>query len=241
MKNYIVTGASRGVGLEIATLLLKKGCCVFAINRSITDELLLLKNLYPKALHVLSFDLANVEDLKVKVFSEFIPLKTPIHGFVNNAAIAYDDIVTNLNVEKLEAMFTVNVFAPMLFTKYVIRNMLFNRVEGSIIHISSISVHTGYKGLAMYAASKGALEAFSKNTAREWGEKKIRSNCIVAGFMETSMSDSLSDDQKSRIYNRTSLKTATSLASVANTVCFILDDCSGSITGQNIFVDSGTI
>ena len=138
-------------------------------------------------------------------------------------------------------MFNINVLSPIMLTKYIIRNMLLNRNAGSIVHISSISVHTGYKGLAMYAASKGALEAFSKNTAREWGIKKIRSNCVVAGFMETEMSSSLNIEQKDRIYNRTSLKSKTSIESVAETILFLISDKSKSITGQNIFVDSGTI
>ncbi|THC82881.1 SDR family oxidoreductase, partial [Bacteroides fragilis] len=92
---------------------------------------------------------------------------------------------------------------------------------GSIIHISSISVHTGYKGLSMYASSKGALEAFSKDTAREWGQLGIRSNVVVPGFMETAMSSSLTEEQKDRIYKRTSLKQATDVRSVAETVAFL--------------------
>jgi 3-oxoacyl-[acyl-carrier protein] reductase len=155
--------------------------------------------------------------------------------------MAYDDIITNLNLGKLEEMYQTNVFSPMMLTKYAIRNMLFNKTKGSIIHISSISAHTGYKGLAMYASSKAALEAFSKNTAREWGGLGIRSNVIVPGFMETAMSATLSFEQKDRIYKRTSLKKATSIESVAETVAFILSEKSISITGQNIHVDAGTI
>jgi 3-oxoacyl-[acyl-carrier protein] reductase len=119
--------------------------------------------------------------------------------------------------------------------------MIFNRKPGSIIHISSISAHTGYKGLAMYASAKGALEAFSKNTAREWGEKGIRSNVVVPGFMDTEMSSSLTDEQKSRIYKRTSLKKATEVDSVAETVLFLAGEGAISITGQNFHVDAGTI
>jgi len=138
-------------------------------------------------------------------------------------------------------MYRTNVYSPMMLSKYVIRNMLFNRIKGSLVHISSISAHTGYKGLAMYASSKAALEAFSKNTAREWGEIGIRSNVVVPGFMETEMSASLSTEQKDRIYKRTSLKSATSIESVARTVAFLLSDAASSLTGQNIFVDNGTI
>ena len=109
------------------------------------------------------------------------------------------------------------------------------------MHVSSISAHTGYKGLAMYASTKGALEAFSKNTAREWGERGIRSNCVVAGFMETAMSGALGEAQRLRIHQRTALKQPASLDSVAETVVFLLGKGASSITGQNLFVDSGTI
>ena len=74
----------------------------------------------------------------------------------------------------------------------------------------------------MYASSKGALEAFSKDTAREWGQLGVRSNVVVPGFMETKMSSALTEDQKDRIYKRTSLKAATSVRSVAETVAFLV-------------------
>ena len=93
----------------------------------------------------------------------------------------------------------------------------------------------------MYAATKGAMEAFSKNTAREWGSKGIRSNCVVPGFMETSISSTLTDEQKMRIYQRTSLKKETEIASVASTVLFLLSDKAKSITGTVVHVDNGTI
>lgn len=240
-KNIIVTGASKGVGLVIAKTLLEKGYSVYAINRTITEQLDSLSKKFPDTLKVLQYDLADTNNIRRNIFKEFIGLKTPIHGYVNNAAMAYDDIITNLNYDSLEQMYKVNVFSPMMFTKYAIRQMLYGKIKGSIIHISSISVHTGYKGLAMYASSKGALEAFSKNTAREWGERGIRSNALVAGFMETSMSGTLSDDQKNRIYQRTSMKIPTSIQSVADTVEFLLSEGSESITGQNVHVDSGTI
>ena len=93
----------------------------------------------------------------------------------------------------------------------------------------------------MYASSKGALEAFSKNTAREWGELGIRSNVVVPGFMETAMSATLTEEQKNRIYKRTSMKAATSVRSVAETVAFLLSDGARSITGVEVRVDNGTI
>jgi len=241
MKNILISGISKGLGLETAKILLVNNYCVYGISRSETEEIKELSSLYPKRFFWISYDLKDLDSIKQSVFEEFIPFSVPIYAFINNAAIAYDDIITNLNINSLESMYKINVFAPMLITKFVIRNMLYNKVMGSIVHVSSISVHTGYKGLAMYASTKGAIEAFSKNTAREWGVKKIRSNCVVAGFMETNMSSSLSEDQKEKIYRRTSLKSTTAIGSVANTIEFLLSDKSESITGQNIFVDSGTI
>jgi len=239
--NYLVTGCSRGVGIEICRVLLRQGDTVYGVARSYTDEFKALETEYPGQLHFKSVDLSDSANVHRNVFKEFINNNVQLHGFVNNAAMAYDDIVTNLNLGRLQAMYAVNVFTPMMITKYALRNMLLHHTKGSIVHISSISVHTGYKGLAMYASSKGALEAFSKDTAREWGGLGIRSNVVVPGFMETAMSATLSDEQKKRIYQRTSLKAATSVGSVAKTVAFLLSENACSITGVEVRVDNGTI
>ena len=239
--NILLTGASKGLGLKTTESLLNKGWKVYAISRSKTENLNELLLQYPDNLKWLQYDLADGENIRQTVFKDWISFDTPIHGFVNNAALAYDDIITNLNLVSLEKMYRLNVFAPMILTKFVLRQMLLHNIKGSIVHISSISVHTGYKGLAMYASTKGALEAFSKNTAREWGEKGIRSNCLVAGFMETEMSSTLSDSQKNRIYQRTSMKQPVDVESVAETIGFLLSDGAKSITRQNIHVDNGTI
>lgn len=239
--NLLITGVSKGLGLKISETALINGHKVYGISRNKTEDLEDLINKSNGDIIWKSIDLADKEfDVKKDIFDEFIG-KNEIHGFINNAALAYDDIITNLDEKRLVKMYKVNVFSPMMITKYAIRNMLLHKVKGSIVHVSSISVHTGYKGLGMYASTKGALEAFSKNTAREWGEMGVRSNCIVAGFMETEMSSGLSSDQKNRIYKRTALKKPTTLRSVSETVLYLLSDKSESITGQNVFVDSGTI
>jgi len=240
-KNILVTGCSRGVGLEICRVLLREGNNVYGVARSYTDEFKVLEHEYLGHLYFKSIDLADSEGARKNVFKEFITNDIILDGYVNNAAVAYDDIVTNLNLDRLKAMYDVNVFTPMMITKYAIRNMLLHKTKGSIVHISSISVHTGYKGLAMYASSKGALEAFSKDTAREWGQLGIRSNVVVPGFMATAMSASLTEEQRRKIYARTSLKAATDVNSVAETVAFLLSDKASSITGQNVHVDNGTI
>jgi 3-oxoacyl-[acyl-carrier protein] reductase len=240
MKTVLITGVSKGLGLELLKSLLKDNNIVYGISRSYTNELKDLKTIYNSKFIHLEYDLSLNET--VKELSKYI-LKNKIkfNSFINNAAMAYDDIITNADFDKLDLMFKTNVLNPIMITKLILRNFILYKIKGTIIHISSISAHTGYKGLAMYASTKGALEAFSKNTSREWGEIGIRSNCIVAGFMETEMSKTLSDEQKQRIYNRTSLKKETNKESVVETIKFLMSDSSKSITGQNIFVDSGTI
>jgi 3-oxoacyl-[acyl-carrier protein] reductase len=239
--NVIITGISKGLGFKTAELLLVKGYTIYGLSRSKTKGLSELLEQFPEHLKWLKYDLNESEKLQQKIFKDWIGSDCPIHGLINNAAIAYDDIVTNLNLNSLEKLYQVNVFTPMLLTKFVIRHMLLHQIKGSIVHISSISAHTGYKGLSMYASTKGALESFSKNIAREWGEKSIRSNCLVVGFMETDMSSSLSDSQKNRIYQRTSLKQPVDMNSAAKTISFLLSNAAKSITGQNIHVDNGTI
>ena len=244
MKTILLTGDSRGVGNSIAKKLLSNGYRVIGLSRTQTSEIDVLVDHYGELRYKhIDYDLLNVDGIKDLYKKIIRPLtkETGIHGFVNNAAVAYDDIITNLNYESLNKMYKVNVFSPMMMTKYVIRDMLLNKNKGNIIHISSVSVHTGYKGLAMYASTKGAMEAFSKNTAREWGGLGIRSNIVCPGFMDTEMSASLSDDQKNRIFNRNSMKKPVEVEAVATSVLFLIGPSGKGITGQVIHVDNGTI
>ncbi len=225
MKNILLTGDSKGLGENIKKKLLDSGYNVIGLSRSSSD---------------IQYDLSNVDGIK-DLYLEIIKQRGPIHGYINNAAFAYDDIITNLNSDRLMEMYKVNVFSPMMLTKYVIRDMMLNKTNGSIVHISSISVHTGYKGLAMYASTKGSLEAFSKNTSREWGRMGIRSNIVCPGFMDTNMSSSLNDDQRNKIFKRNSRQKELTTDEVSSTVKFLISDESTGITGQTIHVDNGTI
>jgi len=240
MKQILLTGDSRGVGLSTLKTLLSAGYKVIGISRTNNDDLDNLKSEYGDMYHHINYDLSDTDGLfdlyknTLKPFGKF-------DGFINNAAIAYDDIITNINVDKLKKMYDVNVMTPLVLTKYMIRNSLLTKTNLSIIHISSISAHTGYKGLSMYASTKSAIEAFSKNTAREWGTMNVRSNVVCPGFMDTDMSSTLSDEQKSRIFNRNSRKKEITTTDVAHTIEFLLSEKSKGITGQIIHVDNGTI
>lgn len=244
MGTVVVTGDSRGVGNSIVSVLLSKGYRVIGLSRTTTKQIDLLQSEYGKENYIhINFDMSDPQKVKDLYKQHLRPLTKGkgIIGYVNNAAIAYDDIISNLNLEPLEKMYNVNVFSPMMLTKYFLRDLLLNKNEGSIIHISSISAHTGYKGLAMYASTKAAMEAFSKNTAREWGTMGVRSNVVCPGFMDTEMSATLSDDQKNRIFNRNSRKIPVEVIDVAETVLFLISERSKGITGQILHVDNGTI
>jgi 3-oxoacyl-[acyl-carrier protein] reductase len=240
MKQILLTGDSRGVGLSTLKTLLSTGYKVIGISRTNNDDLDSLKSEYGDMYHHINYDLSDVDGL-FELYKNTLKPFGKFDGFVNNAAIAYDDIITNINVGKLKKMYDVNVMTPMVLTKYMIRNSLLTKTNLSIIHISSISAHTGYKGLAMYASTKSAIEAFSKNTAREWGTNRVRSNVVCPGFMDTDMSSTLSDEQKSRIFNRNSRKKEITTIDVAHTIEFLLSEKSKGITGQIIHVDNGTI
>ncbi len=241
MKWIIVTGDTGGLGNAIAKNILESDeYGVIGISRKSNEKVEKLQKEYPERYNHINYDLSDPSGIS-KLYHNEIAKCGSIYGLVNNAANAYDDIVTNLQVEPLKKMFSINVYSPMMLTKYVIRDMLVSGIKGAIVHISSVSAHTGYKGLSMYAATKGAIEAFSKGVAREWGVRGIRSNVVAPGFMETTISASLTAEQKEKIYKRTSLKKETEIESVAKTVVYLLGDAANSITGAVVQVDNGTI
>jgi len=238
-KNFLVTGVSRGVGLVIARRLVAAGWTVYGTSRMESLEFRQLREASPERVRFCAADLSAPEKASEVLFGGFVSSDVVLHGLVNNAAEAYDDLVTNLKRERLSRMFETNVFAPMLLTKAAIRNMLLHQTPGTLVHISSIAAHTGYKGLAMYGATKGALEAFSKNVAREWGARGIRSNCVAAGFMDTDMSAGLSEEQREKIHRRGALAGPVATDSVASMVEYLVGPGAASVTGQALRVDGG--
>ncbi|MBT7790472.1 MAG: SDR family NAD(P)-dependent oxidoreductase, partial [Calditrichaeota bacterium] len=193
MKWVIVTGDSRGLGAEISKHILEKTACgVIGISRSI-KRIREGVNLPPSERYIqLQYDLSKPEGIKNLYQGSIKPIG-PIIGLVNNAAFAYDDLATNMNADLVRGMYDVNLFSPIMLTKYIIRDFILHKTQGAIVNITSVCAHTGYKGLSVYASSKGALEAYSRTIAREWGRYGIRSNCVAPGFMETEMSSNLNE------------------------------------------------
>ena len=240
MKTIIVTGDSRGLGAEVVQTLLKGQNKVIGLSRSESDSISSSKEKYPDLYEHIDFDLSNPSRIGC-LYKKELKNWGPIYGLVNNAAMPYDDLVTNARVEDLNKLFKINTLSHILLTKVVLRDMILNHTEGSIVHVSSVSTATGYKGLSMYGATKGALESFSLGVAREWGKRGIRSNCIAPGFMNTKMTSTLDEKQKNRIYDRTGLGEPTNIQSVAAIVEFLLSDASSTITGEVIRNDAGTL
>jgi len=241
MNSILVTGDSRGLGAQIAEQLLEETeYRALGISSGESDQTRELSEQYPDRYRHLKFDLSQPSQIESLYEEELKPLG-PLCGLVNNAAIPHDDLVSNIRFKELQQLFAVNVLSPIMLSKYTLRDMILNGTEGSLVHVSSVSTATGYKGLSMYGSTKGALESFSLGVAREWGQRGIRSNCVAPGFMETQMTSDLNDQQKERIYDRTSLGKPTDMDDVAEMVVFLLSDAAASITGEVIRIDSGTL
>jgi 3-oxoacyl-[acyl-carrier protein] reductase len=238
MKPVLVTGATRGLGLAIAVRLLQDDYKVLATGRAETDEIAELKLRYPDRFQFFAFDLSQTDDL-----ASFVKTLTDAHGhlygLVNNAALGVDGVLGTMHNADIERVMRVNAIAPIILTKYASRSMMLSR-QGRIINISSIIASTGFSGLAAYAASKAALEGFTRSLAREVGALGITVNAIAPGFMKTAMTDSLQGDKLSSILRRSPLKRLATTDDAAASVSFLLSKDATAITGTVLTVDAGS-
>ena len=243
MKNILITGISRGLGLENAARLLEKSneWSVYGVSRSMTDELQALMLKYPDRLFWKSFDLRKIDEIEETIFDNLLDGKQKLDAFINNAAVLYKDLIMHLKHDQMHDMILTNLSSPMVLTKTVIRRFMKDRVRGNIIHMSSICVHRSFEGLSMISATKAGVEVFSRGTAFEYGRFGIRSNVIVIGLMDLGMKDTVDTKREQGLKNIASLKELTRLESVLGMIDFLLSDQSVSITGQNIHINSGII
>ena len=241
MRSVIVTGGSRGLGLGISTRLAASGYRVIAIARSETDELRAAAAAAEKsgrgALHFRAFDLAETRGIAALVaglHKEFRPL----YGLVNNAGIGTGGVLAIMPDEQIERLLQINVQAPLVLSKYVVRRMMSER-GGRIVNISSIVASTGYQGLSVYSATKAALLGLTRSLAREVGPLGITVNAVAPGFADTEMTRELGEGEREKIMRRSALRRLVTSEDVAGTVEFLLSDAAKSITGTTLTVDAG--
>lgn len=232
IRQVMVTGASRGIGKAIA-LDLSNSYKVIGVSRTALD----LSSDDP---HVGNFvyrdgvDFANLEDLD-GLTSDLVMCD----ALVNNVGLAYDGILATQSLGDIERIVQVNLVSTIYITKLFVRERLAVRKPGVVIMIGSIVSMRGYRGLAVYSATKGALGSLTRSLAREMGAKGFRFNAVLPGFIETDMSSKLSVSQRDQIVRRTPLGRLGTVEDVAPVVQFLLSDAARFITGQEIIVDGG--
>ena len=235
----MVTGASRGLGLAITKRLASDGFHVLAVARKLTTELNeLIENPGAGQISFYEFDLNNVDDISTFV-SKTARANGPLWGLVNNAAVGHDGILPTQHDSAIEELIRVNVQAPILLAKYASRSMLVGG-GGRIINVSSIIATTGFKGLAVYGATKAALIGFSRSLARDLGAAKITVNALAPGYMETEMTQGLDDAKLASVKRRSPLGSLATTSEVAGSVAFLLGDDASAITGTVLTVDAGS-
>jgi len=242
MRNVIVTGGSRGLGLGIARKLAGVGYRVIAVARKPNDGLAAAieeaERANPGSFHFVPFDLAEIEGISnlVKTLRKDFGA---IYGLVNNAGISFDGVLALMPTSQIEQLVRVNTLSPMVLTKFVVRSMMADG-GGRIVNLASIMAFTGYSGLSVYGATKASVIGFSRSLAREVGRMGVNVNSVAPGFIETDLTHGLKDEQRQQIERRSALKRLADIDDVANAVEFLLSDKAKNITGTVITVDAGS-
>src|SRR5260221_5333878 len=140
---------------------------------------------------------------------------------------------------EVEALVRLNVTSPIILTKYIARHMMADGAGGRIINMSSIIATTGYNGLSVYGATKAAAAGFTRSLARELGKLGITVNAIAPGFVDTELTQGLSDDSRKRIAGRSALRRLPEVDDVARMVEYLLGEGGRNITGSVLTIDAG--
>jgi len=240
MRNVIVTGGSRGLGLGIARSLRNAGYQVIAVARNQSDGLgaaIRDAGAASGALHFMPFDLADTAAMP-NFISGIRKDFGPIYGLVNNAGLGTSGVLAMMPNADIERLVRLNTVSPMVLTKYAVRSMM-AQGSGRIVNITSVVASTGYSGLSAYSATKASLIGFTRSLAREVGKLRITVNAVAPGFIDTEMTHSLTDDGRAKIARRSALQRLADIEDVANAVEFLISDKARNITGTVLTVDAG--
>ncbi|MDD3223174.1 MAG: 3-oxoacyl-[acyl-carrier-protein] reductase [Clostridium sp.] len=237
-KTAVVTGASRGIGKEIALLLAEFGANIVVNYRSTpVDEL--ISEIEEKGVKAIAVKAdVSVFDEAEKLIKSAKEEFGTVDILVNNAGITKDGLVLRMKEEDFDKVINVNLKGAFNTIRHACGIMLKQR-QGRIINISSVVGITGNAGQINYAAAKAGIIGMTKTCAREFGSRGITVNAVAPGFIKTDMSDVLNDKQKEALVSNIPLKKEGCTEDVANLVAFLASDMSSYITGQVINVDGG--
>ena len=232
-KKILITGASRGIGKDIALKSKEKGYEV--LGTSTTNEG--VSSLRENGIHGLQL---NLNDKKsVESFNYLLTQEHPdIAVLVNNAGITRDNIVLRMTEEEWMDVLNINLNGAFKISKTVLKFMLKKR-WGRIINITSTSASTGNRGQANYAAAKAGIEAFSKSLAKEVGSRGITVNAIAPGYIQTDMTKVISEKVKEEILSQIPLSRFGKPEEISQLVDFLISDEASYITGQTIHINGG--
>ncbi len=232
-KKILITGASRGIGKDIALKSKEKGYEV--LGTSTTNEG--VSSLKENGIHGLQLDLNDKKS--VESFNYLLTEEHPdIAVLVNNAGITRDNIVLRMTEEEWMDVLNINLNGAFKISKTVLKFMLKKR-WGRILNITSTSASTGNRGQANYAAAKAGIEAFSKSLAKEVGSRGITVNAIAPGYIQTDMTKVISEKVKEEILSQIPLSRFGKPEEISQLVDFLISDEASYITGQTIHINGG--
>ena len=239
-KSALVTGGGRGIGKGIVIALAEAGAKVaFTYKSSAAAAEELVKELSAKGYTVRAYQSDAVSTASaIEVVDTVVKEFGRLDILVNNAGITKDGLLMRMSEADWDAVLDNNLRSVFNYTKAVCRTMMGQR-SGKIINITSIVGVTGNAGQSNYAASKAGIIGFTKSIAKELGSRNITVNAIAPGYVETDMTDKLSDDQKKAIADFIPLKRTAQAHEIAGVVKFLASSDANYITGQTLCVDGG--
>lgn len=235
-KNIFITGSTRGIGLAMAHQFASLGANIVLNGRSaISDDLVASFADYGVTVVAISGDVSEASDAK-RMVSEAIEHLGSVDVLVNNAGITNDKLMLKMTEEDFERVLKINLTGAFNMTQAVLKPMSKAR-QGAIINVSSVVGLTGNIGQANYAASKAGLIGFTKSAAREVAARNVRVNAIAPGFIESDMTDVLSEKMQEQILGQIPMKRIGKAQEVAQLASFLAGQ--DYITGQVIAIDGG--